>query len=89
MAPLKTPFWRLIRLLFFVLDFTMGSMVETLGVSQTPNKPKLLEQLREAIRRKHYSIRTERTYCDWVKRYILSMRNAIPRKWLSPRLQHS
>ncbi len=35
-----------------------------------PQKPKLLDQVREAIRVRHYSRRTEKTYCDWVKRFI-------------------
>jgi site-specific recombinase XerD len=34
-------------------------------------KPKLLERLREAIRVRHYSIRTEEVYVMWVRRYIL------------------
>ncbi len=34
-------------------------------------KPKLLDQLREALRARHYSRRTEQTYCLWVKRFIL------------------
>ena len=33
-------------------------------------KPKLLDQLREALRSRHYSSRTEETYCQWVKRFI-------------------
>jgi len=33
-------------------------------------KPKLLDQVRAVIRRKHYSIRTEEAYVDWIKRYI-------------------
>lgn len=33
-------------------------------------KPRLLDQMRERIRLKHYSIRTERVYCEWVKRFI-------------------
>ena len=33
-------------------------------------KPRLLEQVREQIRLKHYSIRTEHVYCEWVKRFI-------------------
>jgi hypothetical protein len=33
-------------------------------------KPKLLDQLREALRSRHYSHRTEQTYCHWVKRFI-------------------
>ena len=31
--------------------------------------PKLLDQVRVVIRRKHYSIRTEQTYVDWTKRF--------------------
>jgi hypothetical protein len=34
-------------------------------------KPRLLDQVRDAIRLKHYSIRTEHAYIDWVRRYIL------------------
>lgn len=37
----------------------------------TPPPPKLLDQLRERIRLKHYSIRTEQTYVQWVRRYII------------------
>jgi integron integrase len=32
--------------------------------------PKLLDQMREALRSRHYSRRTEQTYCQWVKRCI-------------------
>jgi integron integrase len=36
------------------------------------NRPKkLLDQVREAIQVKHYSIRTEDAYISWIKRYIL------------------
>ncbi len=33
-------------------------------------KPKLLDQLREAMRARHYSPRTEQSYVHWVKRFI-------------------
>jgi integron integrase len=33
-------------------------------------KPKLLDQMREALRSRHYSRRTEQTYCHWAKRFI-------------------
>jgi site-specific recombinase XerD len=33
--------------------------------------PKLLDRVRQAIRLKHYSYRTEQTYVSWIKRYIL------------------
>lgn len=34
------------------------------------SKPKLLDQLRQSLRARHYSRRTEQTYCNWVKRFI-------------------
>lgn len=33
-------------------------------------QPKLLDRMREALRSRHYSPRTEQTYCHWVKRCI-------------------
>src|SRR5205807_2736740 len=33
------------------------------------SKPKkLLDQTRDVLRLKHYSLRTERSYCDWIER---------------------
>lgn len=32
---------------------------------------KLMDQVHEVMRVKHYSIHTERTYCDWIKRFIM------------------
>jgi integron integrase len=32
--------------------------------------PKLLDQVRQRMRARHYSIRTEHSYVDWIKRYI-------------------
>lgn len=34
-------------------------------------QPRLLDQVRAAIRTRHYSLRTEQAYCHWIKRYIL------------------
>jgi len=35
------------------------------------DKPKkLLDQTRDVLRLKHYSLRTERSYCDWIERFI-------------------
>ena len=33
-------------------------------------RPRLLEQMRDVIRRRHYSLRTEQSYVHWVKRFI-------------------
>jgi integron integrase len=38
------------------------------GGAGTP--PKLLDQVREVIRCKHYSIRTEKAYLGWIRRFI-------------------
>ena len=36
-----------------------------------PNpKLKLLDQVREVMRLRHYSFRTERSYCDWIRRFV-------------------
>ena len=39
-------------------------------MSPTVQKPKLLEQIRQAIRIRHYSPRTEESYIHWIKRFI-------------------
>ena len=31
---------------------------------------RIMEEMRDVLRRRHYSIHTEHSYCDWVKRYI-------------------
>ncbi len=32
--------------------------------------PRLLDAVRDAIRLKHYSLRTEETYIQWIRRFI-------------------
>ena len=39
------------------------------NMEQRPKK--LLDRVRETIRRKHYSLRTEKSYAAWIRRYIL------------------
>ena len=39
--------------------------------SDTTHAPRLLEQVRSAIRVRHYSIRTEQAYVQWIRRFIL------------------
>ncbi len=64
------------------------------------DQPRLLDQVRGVIRRLHYSIRTEQTYVDWIRRFILYLPKAlhpcnpgsscstgsgIRRRWVRPR----
>src|SRR2546426_4513071 len=40
------------------------------GPADSP-KPRLLDRVREAVRARHYSRRTEEAYVAWIRRYIL------------------
>ena len=42
----------------------------TTNASLSPQKPKLLDQVRQAIRARYYSIKTEEAYVGWIKRFI-------------------
>ena len=43
---------------------------QPVGGTVPTTSPKLLDHLREALRSRHYSRRTEQTYWHWVKRFI-------------------
>ena len=47
--------------------------------STQKTEPKLLDQVRGKIRLKHYSIRTEQAYVDWIKRFVLHFGKRHPR----------
>ena len=49
----------------------MSDFVKDDKVDTAPKPRKLLDQVRDAMRLKHYSLRSEQTYVDWIKRYIL------------------
>jgi hypothetical protein len=53
---------------------------------QNPPK-KLLDQVRDAIRLKHYSYRTEETYVQWIVRYILFHNKRHPKDMGSPEIE--
>jgi hypothetical protein len=42
----------------------------SIAPASSGHPPKLLDRLRGALRARHYSPRTEQTYCHWVKRFI-------------------
>src|SRR5262249_57725893 len=51
---------------------SQGERLLIVGESRAPEAPgpRLLERVREAIRARHYSRRTEKTYVAWIRRYI-------------------
>jgi integron integrase len=48
---------------------------------------KLLDQVRGAIQRKHYSLSTEQTYVSWIKRYILFHKKQHPKEMGSAEIE--
>jgi len=52
-----------------VIDGGMNFKASVQTIPAAP-KPKLLDQVREAIRTRHYSDRTEKAYIHWIKRFI-------------------
>lgn len=57
------------------------------NIAETSPAPKLLEQVRDRIRVKHYSIRTETQYLQWIKRFILFHDKRHPRDMAAPEIE--
>jgi len=56
--------------------------------SPLQKKPKkLLDQVREAMRLKHYAYRTEETYVQWIRRYILFHDKRHPKEMGRPEIE--
>jgi Phage integrase, N-terminal SAM-like domain len=48
---------------------------------------KLLDRVRDAIRLKHYSYRTEQTYVQWIRRFILFHNKRHPQEMGIPEIE--
>ena len=55
--------------------------------AQAPSSPKLLDRVRETLRRKHYSHRTEQAYVHWIKRFILFHNKQHPKNMGIPEIE--
>ena len=53
----------------------------------TRSQPRLLDQVRDVIRRLHYSIRTEQAYVDWIRRFILFHGKRHPAEMGAPEVE--
>jgi hypothetical protein len=60
--------------------------MNTSGVTETTvgRKPKLLDQIREALRLKHYNVRTEEIFVHWIRRFILYHGQRHPQEMAEP-----
>jgi integron integrase len=54
----------------YLLNRNQSNGGAAVGAPPAAPKPKLLDQVRQAIRSRHYSDRTEKAYVHWVKRFI-------------------
>src|SRR6266496_2868623 len=57
--------------------------VREVGPAAAP-KPRLLDRVRDAIRARHYSRRTEKSYVAWIRRYIFFHGKRHPALWRGP-----
>ena len=44
--------------------------MESKQIFKADPKLKLMDQVRQVLRYHHYAYQTEKTYCDWIVRYI-------------------
>jgi hypothetical protein len=56
-------------------------------LSELPRPKKLLDQMREALQTQHYSIRTETSYLDWARRFILFHNKRHPKEMGAPEVE--
>ncbi len=53
-------------------------------MEQTRKKSPFLEQVRQVMRVQHYAIRTEQTYIEWIRRFILYHKKRHPKDMREP-----
>jgi hypothetical protein len=50
------------------------------------NPPRLLDQVRQAMRLRHYSLGTEESYVPWIRRFILFHGKKHPKDLAEPEI---
>ena len=58
----------------------MPNMSAILPGTSPARNPKLLDQVRDVLRRKHFSLRTEQAYVGWIRPFILFHAKRHPRE---------
>ena len=72
--------WQTVETARSGLDFLYQEVLHRpLGELPLPRPPKLLDQVRQVLRVRHYALRTEECYVAWVERYIRFHRLRHPR----------
>lgn len=70
---------------FVVVDGGLKSKARVQTMPTNP-KPKLLDRVRQAIRTRHYSNKTEKAYVHWIKRYIFFHDKRHPLEMAEPEI---
>ena len=52
-----------------------------------PQAPRLLDEVRKAIRLRHYSYRTEKAYVDWIRRFVVYHDKRHPNQMGGPEVE--
>ncbi|MBI4490289.1 MAG: integron integrase, partial [Deltaproteobacteria bacterium] len=63
-----------------------GSQSPPTAPPTSPPRPRLLDHVRQAIRTRHYSYRTEKAYVHWVKRFIFFHNKRHPAEMGEPEI---
>jgi hypothetical protein len=72
------------------LDFLYRAVLRIeLGELPLPRPPRLLDQVRQVLRVRHYALRTEECYVQWILRFIRFHNTRHPRDWGRPRSSSS
>ena len=66
---------------------TMPDTTSAPASAQTNGPPRLLDRVRQAIRARHYSPRTEKAYVGWIRRYIFFHAKRHPDQMGAPEVQ--
>jgi integrase len=53
------------------LEVTLLDSSTPAGQAELALKPRLLDHVRDCLRRRHYSLRTEKVYIGWIRRFVL------------------
>ena len=68
------------------MSYPTGTNLISSAVAPAP-KPRLLDEVRRRLRVKHYSVRTEKAYVGWIRRFILANGKRHPREMGAPEVE--
>ena len=64
----------------FTVVMMTNNTADDKAIAESAPAPRLLDQARDRLRLKHYSIRTEQAYVDWIRRFILFNNKRHPKE---------